>query len=92
MQILGVNVNTQAGEGTGLIAILILAIIGIAYYYLKPKKELVETTEITEESKKEVAPLDINDEDATVASLVAAIECRNEFKKNVQVISVRRIG
>ncbi|MBQ0035489.1 MAG: hypothetical protein KBT35_01075 [Firmicutes bacterium] len=92
MQILGVNVNTQAGEGTGLIAILILAIIGIAYYYLKPKKKLVETTEITEETNKEVAPLDINDEDATVASLVAAIECRNEFKKNVQVISVRRIG
>lgn len=92
MQILGVNVNTQAGEGTGLIAILILAIIGIAYYYLKPKKKLVETTEITEETNKEVAPLDINDEDATVASLVAAIECRNEFKKNVQVINVRRIG
>lgn len=92
MQILGVNINTQAGEGTGLIAILILAIIGIAYYYLKPKKKLVETTEITEETNKEVAPLDINDEDATVASLVAAIECRNEFKKNVQVISVRRIG
>ena len=92
MQILGVNVNTQAGEGTGLIAILILAIIGIAYYYLKPKKKLVETTETTEETNKEVAPLDITDEDATVASLVAAIECRNEFKKNVQVISVRRIG
>ena len=87
MQILGVNVNTQAGEGTGLIAILILAIIGIAYYYLKPKKKLVETTEITEETNKEVAPLDINDEDATVASLVAAIECRNEFKKNVQFLN-----
>ncbi|MDO4940112.1 MAG: hypothetical protein Q4E33_00285 [Erysipelotrichaceae bacterium] len=92
MQILGVSVNTQAGEGTGLIALLILAIIGIAYYYLKPSKELKETTEVVEETKTEVVPLDINDEDATVASLVAAIECRNEFKKNVQVISVRRIG
>ena len=36
-------------------------------------------------------PLNINDEDATVACLVASIDMRNETKKNVQVIGVREV-
>ena len=52
----------------------------------------------TEETKEEVAPmmsngiatpLNINDEDAMVACLVASIDYRNETKKNIQVISVK---
>ena len=34
-------------------------------------------------------PLNINDEDALVACLVASIDYRNETKKNVQVLSVK---
>ena len=36
-------------------------------------------------------PLDESDEDATVACLVAAIECRNECHKNVRIVSVREV-
>ena len=36
-------------------------------------------------------PLNIDDEDATVACLVASIDLRNETKKNVQVLSVREV-
>ena len=45
----------------------------------------------TEDTKKNT-PLDMNDEDAVVASLVAAIECRNEYQKNVRIISVRKVA
>ena len=36
-------------------------------------------------------PLDESDQDATVACLVAAIECRNECHKNVRIVSVREV-
>ena len=45
----------------------------------------------TEDTKKNI-PLDMNDEDAVVASLVAAIECRNEYQKNVRIVSVRKVA
>ena len=35
--------------------------------------------------------LDVNDEDALVACLVASIDYRNEVKKNIQVVSVREV-
>lgn len=35
--------------------------------------------------------LNLNDEDATVAALVASIDYRNETKKNVKVVSVREV-
>lgn len=48
--------------------------------------------------KEEVVPtssgacaLNLNDEDATVAALVASIDYRNETKKNVKVVSVREV-
>jgi len=77
---------------SGIIA-LIIYVIGLLVYLR------YEATHDDEEDKQEVetrntciTPLDINDEDATVASLIAAIECRNEFKKNVRVVSVRRVN
>ena len=36
-------------------------------------------------------PLNINDEDATIACLVASIDYRNETKKNIQVVGVREV-
>ncbi len=35
--------------------------------------------------------LDESDEQAMVAALVAAIECRNEHHKNVRIVSVREV-
>lgn len=50
-----------------------------------------------EEAKEEIVsvpsgvalPLNVNDEDALVACLVASIDYRQETKKNIQVLSVK---
>lgn len=47
-------------------------------------------TENVQESNDKVA-VDLNDEDAVVAVLVASIDYRNETHKNVKVISVKEI-
>ena len=80
---------------SGIIA-LILYIIGLVIFLRYEANHSEEEKEETKENKvetsiKEALPLDTNDEDATVACLVAAIECRNEYHKNVQIVSVRRI-
>ncbi|MCR4856238.1 MAG: hypothetical protein K5908_08720 [Erysipelotrichaceae bacterium] len=79
---------------SGIFAIIFYMLVLIAYMKLKPKKGKKEKTEEVSEVPEErmVSPLDLNDEDATVAALVAAIECRNEFKKNVQIVSIRKVG
>lgn len=38
-----------------------------------------------------VSHLDLNDEDATVAALVASIDYRNKTKKNIRVVSIREV-
>lgn len=38
-----------------------------------------------------VSRLDLNDEDATVAALVASIDYRNKTKKNIRVVSIREV-
>lgn len=80
---------------SGIIA-LILYIIALVIFLRYDAKhqddEEAEAEETKAVSTVSASPLDLNDEDATVASLIAAIECRNEFKKNVQVISVRKVG
>ena len=43
------------------------------------------------ESNEEKVSVDINDEDAVVAVLVASIDYRNETHKNVKVLSVKEI-
>ncbi len=79
---------------SGIFAIIFYMLVLIAYMKLRPKKGKKEKTEEVSEVPEErmVSPLDLNDEDATVAALVAAIECRNEFKKNVQIVSIRKVG
>ena len=79
----------------GLIALVIYIACLIAYIRYESQHE---GEEVAEEEVKTVAPkavgspLDINDEDAVVASLIAAIECRNEYKKNVQIVSIRKVN
>ena len=77
---------------SGIFAIVIYTAVLYVFLKLKPgkKEEKEETKEVI---KKTVSsPLDLSDEDATVAALVAAIECRNEYKKNVQIVSIRKVG
>lgn len=81
----------------GLIALVIYIACLIAYIRYEAKHEVNDENEDQEEVKtvapKTVgSPLDINDEDAVVASLIAAIECRNEYKKNVQIVSIRKVN
>ena len=54
----------------------------------KPSVEAEEPLSEVKEITRSITPLDPNDEDALVASLIAAIECRNEYHHNVQIVSV----
>lgn len=78
----------------GLIALAIYIACLIAYIKYEAKhgdeEETEETTKVM--PRTNASPLNVNDEDALVASLVAAIECRNEYKKNVQIVSVRKVN
>ena len=70
---------------SGIIAILVYSMI--LFVIMKIKRNKAEE----EEKEHAAASLDLNDEDATVACLVAAIECRNETHKNVRIVSVREV-
>ena len=79
---------------SGIIAIFVYLCLFILLSKLRKKKvvEVEETVSEDKEITRSVKPLDPNDEDALVASLIAAIECRNEYHRNVQIVSVREIG
>lgn len=47
------------------------------------------STSIQTVASAPASPLNINDEDAMIACLVASIDYRNETNKNIQVISVK---
>ncbi|HPW53151.1 MAG TPA: hypothetical protein PLI19_06735 [Erysipelotrichaceae bacterium] len=75
----------------GVIMLLVLTVAIIMALFVKPvKKEKDSQSEQT--SEIEATPLDLSDEDAVVASLIASIDYYNEIKKDVRVISVRRVG
>ncbi|MBQ2658771.1 MAG: hypothetical protein IJF87_09415 [Erysipelotrichaceae bacterium] len=70
---------------SGIIAIIAYLLILFVFLKLKKRKKPEQVTE-------EAQPLDLSDENKTVAALVAAIECRNEEHRNVRVISVKEVG
>ena len=78
----------------GIIALIIYIICLIVFirYEAKHEDDNVEEVKELKQNNISASPLDLNDEDATVASLIAAIECRNEYKKNVRVVSVRKVN
>ena len=77
---------------SGITAIIVYsAILYLILNVFKKKKTAVE--EETKETERIIHErLDLKDEDATVACLVAAIDCRNQYHKNVEVVGVRRIS
>ena len=78
---------------SGIIALVIYIVALIVYIKYDATHSDEQEPETKEVKVNRVSsPLDLNDEDATVASLIAAIECRNEYKKNVQVISIRKVN
>ena len=81
-----------------VIALLSIAMVFLVLLFIIVLTELIsklvgkeekEETQETFTSTKEALPLNINDEDALVACLIASIDYRNETKKNIQVISVK---
>ena len=79
---------------SGIIAIIVYSVILYLILKLSGKKKGDTKAEIImeETERVEVERLDPEDEDATVACLVAAIDCRSQYHKNVQIIGVRRIS
>lgn len=80
---------------SGIIALILYVIALVVFLRYQANHEEIDDEEPKKEiisKKTDVEPLNLDDEDATVASLIAAIECREEYKKNVQVISVRKVG
>ncbi len=78
---------------SGLIALVLYIVALIVFLRYEATHEDDDSEEKIEHLNNNTisSPLDLNDEDATIASLVASIECREEYKKNVRVVNVRRI-
>ena len=79
---------------SGLIAFAIFLVILVIFLRYETLHEETEDDVVGEmpQVSNTACPLDINDEDAVVASLIASIEAHNETNKNVQVISVRKVN
>ena len=75
---------------SGITAIFVYGFILFLILKFKKKKPVDTVKTVVEQVKHE--RLDLEDEDATIASLIAAIECREQYHKNVQIVSVRRIS
>ena len=77
---------------SGITAIIVYSAILFLLLSLPKKKKEEKKEESNTDTDWIYERLDQDDEDALVASLVAAIECRKQYHRNVQVIGVRRIS
>ena len=72
-----------------IILILIIFLTDLVAKMLNGKKpQVIDNVSSTPEP---VSKLDLNDEDATVAALVASIDYRLKNKTNVKVISIKEV-
>ena len=73
------------------LVLILIAIFMIVKNKKNSKEEPEEVTKTPAVQTRTVTPLDINDEDATVACLVASIDYHNEIGKDVRVVSCREV-
>lgn len=74
---------------SGIVAIFgYLLVLIIIMSFRKGK----DNTVVEDNTVKEDLPLDINDEDATIACLIASIDYRNECHEDIRIKSVRKVG
>ncbi len=74
-----------------LILVLIIFLTELVAKAMGDDEEKEETVVETKAVTPSVEHLDLNDEDATVAALVASIDYRNKTKKNIRVVSIREV-
>ncbi len=74
-----------------ILALIIAIAFAVNLLIQKFAKEPAVSEAVNNEVAEEKAKLDVNDEDAVVATLIASIDLRNETNKNVKVISVKEI-
>lgn len=74
-----------------LILVLIIFLTELVAKAMGSDEEKEETVVETKAVTPSVERLDLNDEDATVAALVASIDYRNKTKKNIRVVSIREV-
>lgn len=82
------------GGVVALVSILMVFLILVLIIFLTElvaKSLNTRETVIEENVTKDVKYLDLNDEDATVAALVASIDYRNKTKKNIRVVSIKEV-
>ncbi len=74
-----------------LILVLIIFLTELVAKAMGNDEEKEETVVETKAVTPSVDHLDLNDEDATVAALIASIDYRNKTKKNIRVVSIREV-
>ena len=74
-----------------IILILIIFLTELVAKALKGKEEESEENIVTPVKNVAISRLDLNDENATVAALVASIDYRLKNKTNVRVVSIREV-
>lgn len=74
-----------------LILVLIIFLTELVAKAMGNDEEKEETVVETKTVTPSVEHLDLNDEDATVAALIASIDYRNKTKKNIRVVSIREV-
>lgn len=74
-----------------LILVLIIFLTELVAKAMGNDEKKEETVVKTKAVTPSVEHLDLNDEDATVAALVASIDYRNKTKKNIRVVSIREV-
>lgn len=76
---------------SGLLALFILIVVLLIFLRHEARSQDKAVEIVEPQIKQESYSLNIDDEQATVACLIAAIECRNEYKKDVRIINVREV-
>ena len=74
-----------------MILVLIIFLTELVAKAMGNDEEKEETVVETKAVTPSVEHLDLNDEDATVAALIASIDYRNKTKKNIRVVSIREV-
>jgi len=78
-------------SGISAILFYLLLLYIVLKFSRKKVKEEKKTIADNTSQNNEVSKLDLNDEDALIASLIASIDYREETKKDIRIISIKEV-